>query len=264
MDNSELKNRIDDIIDKTFNVIKEVYKNQKERTEGSQIASESKPSKVCSRIIFPLYSQHENDINKSKPNRISEQELRFIFVEQFYAYINNDDNQKKFPELINLYYSVETPTNRSYIFSNDKGGPKVVVDPKNGRDENGNKCVSARTDLTIYEKKKDKKDYKFIRRALIEFKAHDPEQKNYRKDLCKLINENPKESERHYLKYFIQIVDEKKEEDRWEKIKNEKMIELEKLHKNKDYSINYRFLNLYTGDKKKYIIEKDKLTKDAS
>lgn len=255
MDNSELKNHIDAIIDKTFNVIKEVYKNQKERTEGSQNAPESKPSKVCSRILFPLYSQHKNDINKSKPNRISEQELRFIFVEQFYAYINK--KQKKFPELINLYYSVETPTNRSYIFS--KGGPKVVVNPKNGRDENGNKCVSARTDLTIYKKEKDN----FIKRALIEFKAHDPIQINYKKDICKLINEHPEGED--YLKYFIQIIDEtrekEKEKDRWGKIEK-KFSALEELNTDKkNYSINYRCSNLQTGNNHTFTIENNEIKK---
>ena len=242
MGNSELKNCIDDIINETFNVIKNVYNHQKESTEESENAPESK-----SRIIFPLY----RDRKKSKTNRISEQELRFIFVEQFNAYIENKKADS--PELTNLYYSVETPTNKRYIFSKDKDDPEVVEDSKEG--------VSARTDLSIYEyeKENEKEVGIFLKKALIEFKAHDPEQKNYRKDLCKLINENPKESERRYLKYFIQIVDEKKEEDRWEKIKNEKIIELEKLHKNKDYSIKYRFLNLYTGNEKKYIIEKDKL-----
>ena len=247
MGNSELKNCIDDIINETFNVIKNVYNHQKESTEESENAPESK-----SRIIFPLY----RDRKKSKTNRISEQELRFIFVEQFNAYIENKKADS--PELTNLYYSVETPTNKRYIFSKDKDDPEVV------EDEESKEGVSARTDLSIYEyeKENEKEVGIFLKKALIEFKAHDPEQKNYRKDLCKLINENPKESERRYLKYFIQIVDEKKEEDRWEKIKNEKIIELEKLHKNKDYSIKYRFLNLYTGNEKKYIIEKDKLTED--
>ena len=249
MTHSELEKIINAIIDETFKVIKNVYNNQKERPKESQNPSESKPSDVCSRIIFPLYRQQET-MNR---NRISEQELRFIFVEQFNAYIEKEKANS--PELTNLYYSIETPTNKRYIFSKDKNDPAVV------ENEKSKEGVSARTDLSIYEyeKENEKEVGIFIKKALIEFKAHDPEQKNYRKDLCKLINENPKESERRYLKYFIQIVDEKKEEDRWEKIKNEKIIELEKLHKNKDYSINYRFLNLYTGNEKKYIIEKDKL-----
>ena len=254
MAHSELENIINAIIDETFKVIKNVYNNQKERPEESQNSSESKPSDVCSRIIFPLYSRHNNE-DKSTPNRISEQELRFIFVEQFYAYINNDDNQKKFPELINLYYSVETPTNRRYIFS--KGGPKVVVNPNNGRDDNGNKCVSARTDLTIYKKEKDN----FIKRALIEFKAHDPIQINYKKDICKLINEHPEGED--YLKYFIQIIDEteEKEKDRWGKIEK-KFSALEELNTNKkNYSINYRCSNLQTGHNHTFTLENNEIKK---
>ena len=120
MNQSELRTLIDEIIDNTFKVIKEVYVHQNE--------NENKPNKkssnVGSRIIFPMYCSGET--------RISEQELRFIFVEQFNAYI------KDHKDLNNLYYSVETPTEKKYIFSKDKGGPKV-----------DNKGVSARTDLTI-------------------------------------------------------------------------------------------------------------------
>lgn len=171
MNQSELKTLIDKIIDNTFKVIKEVYVSQNENKPNK------KSSNVGSRILFPKYS--------SGDTRISEQELRFIFVEQFYAYINNDENKEKSPELINLYYSVETPTEKKYIFSKDKGGPKV-----------DNKGVSARTDLTIYEKEGDK----FTKKALIEFKALNPVIENYEKDFCKLKEEKPS------LKYFIQII----------------------------------------------------------
>lgn len=171
MNQSELKTLIDKIINNTFKVIKEVYVHQNENKPNK------KSSNVGSRILFPKYS--------SGDTRISEQELRFIFVEQFYAYINNDENKEKSPELINLYYSVETPTEKKYIFSKDKGGPKV--------DDKG---VSARTDLTIYEKEGDK----FTKKALIEFKALNPVIENYEKDFCKLKEEKPS------LKYFIQII----------------------------------------------------------
>lgn len=171
MNQSELKTLIDKIINNTFKVIKEVYVHQNENKPNK------KSSNVGSRILFPKYS--------SGDTRISEQELRFIFVEQFYAYINNDENKEKSPELINLYYSVETPTEKKYIFSKDKGGPKVDA-----------KGVSARTDLTIYEKEGDK----FTKKALIEFKALNPVIENYEKDFCKLKEEKPS------LKYFIQII----------------------------------------------------------
>lgn len=166
-----------EITKKTFEVIKKVYDSQKEEKEeenektGRVLASLN----IGSRIIFPMYCSGET--------RISEQELRFIFVEQFNAYIK--DHKKDHKDLNNLYYSVETPTEKKYIFSKDKGGPKV--------DDKG---VSARTDLTIYEKEGDK----FTRKASIEFKALNPVIENYEKDFCKLKEEKPS------LKYFIQII----------------------------------------------------------
>ena len=170
MNQSELKTLIDEIIDNTFKVIKEVYVHQNENKPNK------KSSNVGSRILFPKYS--------SGDTRISEQELRFIFIEQFYAYIEEKKTANPLAP-INLYYSVETPTEKKYIFSKDKGGPKV--------DDKG---VSARTDLTIYEKEGDK----FTKKALIEFKALNPVIENYEKDFCKLKEEKPS------LKYFIQII----------------------------------------------------------
>ena len=171
MNRSELKTLIDEIIDNTFKVIKEVYVHQKENKPNK------KSSNVGSRILFPMYCSGET--------RISEQELRFIFVEQFNAYI------KDHKDLNNLYYSVETPTGEKhgYIFS--KGDePKIGSEAEPG--------VSARTDLVIH--KYDKNTNAFNRKALIEFKALNPVERNYKKDFCKL-NEEECES-----KYFIQII----------------------------------------------------------
>lgn len=171
-----------EITKKTFEVIKKVYDSQKEKEKEEEEEKEKTGRdlaslNVGSRIIFPMYC--------SGKTRISEQELRFIFVEQFNAYI------KDRKDLNNLYYSVETPTGGKdgYIFS--KGD-----EPKIGsKDEPG---VSARTDLVIH--KYDKTNNTFNREALIEFKALNPVERNYKKDFCKL-NEEDCES-----KYFIQII----------------------------------------------------------
>ena len=206
MNQSELKTLIDKIIDNTFKVIKEVYVHQNENKPNK------KSSNVGSRILFPKYS--------SGDTRISEQELRFIFIEQFYAYINGHK------ELNNLYYSVETPTEENYIFSKDKGDPKVV----DKKDKNGNKGVSARTDLTIYEKEGDK----FTKKALIEFKARNPVIENYEKDFCKLNNE-----ENTSIKYFIQII---KNYDK------ETLKSIKDKIKNKNDNINYKCYCLDKGE----------------
>lgn len=196
-----------EITKKTFEVIKRVYDHHNEYVDSQK---DMTSSDVGSRIIFPKYS--------SGDTRISEQELRFIFIEQFYAYI---EEKKKANPLapINLYYSVETPTEKKYIFSKDKGGPKVDA-----------KGVSARTDLTIYEKEGDK----FTKKALIEFKALNPVIENYEKDFCKLNNE-----EETSIKYFIQII-KNYDKGTLKSIKD-------KIKSKKD-NINYKCYCLDTGE----------------
>lgn len=61
---------------------------------------------------FPKYSGRY----RNGETRISEQELRFIFVEQFNKYCKNNS--------WNAYYSVETPTEEKYILV--KKGMKIV------------------------------------------------------------------------------------------------------------------------------------------
>lgn len=174
------KEIIEKIIKDTFNVIKEVYEYQKESNKESNAVQS--PQKIGSRIIFPKYSNRKDS---KREDRISEQELRFIFVEQLNRYASENGEE--------IYYSVETPTEKKYVFSKDVD-PRVATQD----DINNKKGVSARTDLVIY--KKDKDEFKKV--ALIEFKALNPIGRNYEKDFCKLNNEGGKD----ILKYFIQIV----------------------------------------------------------
>lgn len=71
------KERIEKIIKDTFDVIQKVYHTQREGDGNHKDFCESQ-----SRIIFPKYSEQYRD----SETRISEQELRFIFVEQFNKY----------------------------------------------------------------------------------------------------------------------------------------------------------------------------------
>lgn len=93
------KEHVKKIIAQTFEVIKKVYDTQKEEFGNSSEFCES-----GSRIIFPKYSGRY----RNGETRISEQELRFIFVEQFNKYCKKNS--------WNAYYSVETPTEEKYIF----------------------------------------------------------------------------------------------------------------------------------------------------
>lgn len=165
------KEHVRKIIAQTFEVIKKVYDTQKEEFGNSSEFCES-----GSRIIFPKYSGRY----RNGETRISEQELRFIFVEQFNKYCKNNS--------WNAYYSVETPTEEKYIFSKkgDKNCPYKV-------DGEGNGGQSAMIDLSIHNDK-------FDRIALIEFKALNPEESAFAKDFCKLSNEPT------CLTFFIMIV----------------------------------------------------------
>ncbi len=162
----DIKNIINEITTKTFEVLKNVYANQKEGHEFTQ-------GDNGSRLIFPHYST----VYRDGETRISEQELRFVFIEQFNTYCVENN--------LNWYYSVETPTEYKYTFT-DKNNPH--------KDEDGQ---SAMFDLCIHNEKLE-------RIALIEFKALNPDKFCYKKDFCKL--EVEKEGKTELETFFIMMV----------------------------------------------------------
>lgn len=168
MEDEIVKKHIDAIIENTFNTISEVYRTQ---MENQKIGTYNNNS---SRIIFPLKRESKD---KKEEFRISEQELRFVFVEEFNKYCSKNWD---------AYYSVETPTSKRYDFSN-KEKPCKVDYPKG---------QSAMVDFSIFLKEQDK----LTRVALIEFKALNPDKQSYMKDYVKLLNEDQK------FVYFIMIV----------------------------------------------------------
>ena len=165
----DIKNIINEITTKTFEVLKNVYANQKEGHEFTQ-------GDNGSRLIFPHYSKNY----RGGETRISEQELRFVFVEQFNVYCAKNN--------LNWYYSVETPTEHKYVFG-DKNNPHKA--------EDGEKGQSAMFDLCIH-------DEKLERIALVEFKALNPDEFCYNKDFCKLDAE--KECKPELETFFIMMV----------------------------------------------------------
>lgn len=202
MDASEIiiSEIIEEITRRSFKVIKKVYDFQREANPENK----KNLTEIGSRILFPKYSE-----NRKTPeiDRISEQELRFIFVEQLNKYADEKN--------IDLYYSVETPTEDSYDFSN-------TPEPSEGG-------VSARTDLSIY-------DNQFKRICLIEFKALNPVDKSYEKDILKLKRESAG------LKYFIQII--KNYNDRTKENLNNKTETMKEV-------INYKCYCLEKGEEVK-------------
>lgn len=164
MEKEVLKIHIEQIVEETFKTLANVYNNRE--PNGFK--------KGKSRLVFPSYYKD----GEATETRISEQELRFAFVEVFNKYC--DDNE------LNLFYSIETPTKRKYInFSNDK----KPQDDKDGR--------SAEFDLVIFDENGERK-------CLIEFKANNADEHDHWKDFVKLNNEN--EGGEEVLRFFIEVI----------------------------------------------------------
>ena len=208
MEDEIVKNHIDVIITNTFNTISEVYRTQ---MENQKIGTYNNNS---SRIIFPLKRESKD---KKEEFRISEQELRFVFVEEFNKYCSKNWD---------AYYSVETPTSKRYDFSNKEMPCKV--DYPNGQ--------SAMVDFSIFLKEQDK----LTRVALIEFKALNPDKQSYMKDYVKLLNEDQK------FVYFIMIV--KSANDRTIKSIAEKIkASYDNAGLDTEKKVEFRCLDLGTG-----------------
>ena len=151
MDKEQLKSVIEKVINDTFDSITELFKNNNDNNGST-------------RLYFPKYVHGVN----SGEIRVSEQELRQLFIEEF---SKNPDVNK-----FSLRYSVETPTQGSYIFSEEVLG--------NGR--------SGNFDLTIF------KDGDIV--AIIEFKAGNAQ--SYKNDIEKLTNTEEGDS----LRYLVNIL----------------------------------------------------------
>lgn len=147
----DFKHELDSIIEKSFQILR----------------SES----TGTRLVFPNYSDGRR--------RVSEQELRFVFVELLQPLL----------EKYNYYYSVETPTKDKYKFS-DKGKCCKPVIAKDGQ--------SASFDLTI-------KDQAGANIAIIEFKAKSASSHEYAKDFCKLWNPEEKSNYKYFINLFEKI-----------------------------------------------------------
>lgn len=177
MDRITIQHHIEEILKLTLRSIQEVYEDRKE-DYGKVI--ELKETAQHSRLVFPCKGGHQdNNV------RISEQEFRFAFVEQFNLYCNDEKNNCK------LFYSVETPTRGRYHFPKGKNVQPEVYDET---EEGGQ---SAAFDMTLY-------DDKMQRVCLIEFKAHNVDSHDYLKDYAKL--RNSVEGDENVLRYFINVL----------------------------------------------------------
>ena len=170
MEQKKLKEHIENIINIAFEKLQSAYNNNNEFQPQNPVEIGE------TRLVFPAYYED----GKLKEIRISEQELRFAFVEAFNQYCNSTKD-------CNLFYSVETPTKDKYSgFSKKNDEPKI---DKNGR--------SAEFDLVIF-------DDNLKRICLIEFKANNANEHDHLKDFVKLNNKN--EGGQEVLCYFIEVI----------------------------------------------------------
>lgn len=149
------KKHIEEVIERTLSKLNSLY-----HRDGGGLET--------TRLIFPRYWVTEEGKRVEGEVRVSEQELRFMFVEELNKYCDAH------PEW-DVFYSVETPTSNSYRLTGDGY-------------QSG--CI----DLCIHDK-----DFKRV--ALIEFKALNPSAHDHAKDAFKLKHELEGE-----LRYFIEIV----------------------------------------------------------
>ena len=232
----EIAKDIKAAIDATFTSIAEIYASNQELLMRKN-PSENDDGK----LVFPKYGNREE-------TRISEQELRFEFIQQLLSLAPD------------YFYSVETPTQLKYRFSKprtdfkeygvDISVPRIQTQADLNYDEAHKGivkryhsiCESAQFDTVLMNSEGN-------RVAYIEFKGMNAPEKEYRKDFLKL---NAEGCEHPHLKsekrgkrkpcFFIQL------------LKNEKQLKEEFLNSDiSDLGLNDTTYVCYTLDgKQKY------------
>lgn len=169
-------------------LIIKTFKNARNMMEEKE--SYESPTKRP-KIIYPCYSKkyrNEENSDKKIKTRISEQEIKQLFIQALIEDKKND-----------FYFSVETPTEFKYVFKNE---PKVVAPKEVIPNE---KPVSARFDLCLYRYQQNE----FTREYLIEFKAKNKAKNQEKKDENQeKNNEKAKEIKKDFLKLFAEGIDQ--------------------------------------------------------
>ena len=172
------------LLRRTSYIVSCAYKCHKELEKNEETTETS--------LVFPKYSIDEG-ANKKGKTRISEQELRFAFVQAFHEY--------KCKYHCNYLCGIEVPTKDKYLFTdevddkieNGETKKKRIYKPRIASDGR-----SGSFDMVIY-------DEKLNRICLIEFKYGHPDIGSFAKDFLKLANPNEEGEKR----YFIHLMKEK-------------------------------------------------------
>ena len=168
------------VLKRATEIVNDAYKHRCEPFEDIEGNVTYKPLSEYDRqgtLVFPRYF-HSAAASESEKTRISEQELRFAFVQAFNELVDN------------YFYGIEVPTKDRYRFNDENGKINPTIN-ENGR--------SGSFDMVIY-------DDRLRRVGLIEFKASYPDAGYFAKDFLKLAN--PVE-DIHVIgikSYFIHIV----------------------------------------------------------
>lgn len=153
--------------------------NEKDGLGGADL------NNLQTRLIYPRYGGDRAD-----QIRISEQEIKQTFIEV----LNNKKNH-------NFFYSVECPTENTYIFGAGAG----CANCPNGNCPQvfgGDEGISARTDACLYIG-----DHNiFSRYALIEFKEANPEKREICQDFLKLTKESNYGNNDNKKGYFVLVL----------------------------------------------------------
>lgn len=170
------KELLHNIITKALKKVQFSYINSNEGKCDESILNEITDvlgaTSIINRLVVPKYGEHGSNNGKS---RLSEQELRFAFIEAF----KEDDKASEY------LYSIETPTKERYYF-----GGEVPEIKKESKYRSGN------FDVVIHNKK-------LKRICLIEFK-YGTDTSDFSKDFLKLGN--PNEGENDSLRYFVHLI----------------------------------------------------------
>jgi len=203
---------------------------EKSVAELREIGVENKNKEVNqeqeSKLIFPVKSK--KDTNEITEMRISEQELRFLFVRELEK-LDNDE----------LFYSVETPTKRKYVFTakNKNDVVPIIAEEEKGVGKSGS------VDLAIF----NVEEKKIVRKHLVEFKYGNV--KTITKDLIKLLYDDPECS----TNFFIQFLNNQKPgtqknvEDKYYLAMNH-IFNLYRYENNGEHSLVYIYLSVIKED----------------
>jgi hypothetical protein len=142
---NDIETMMEALIERTKIIVNEAYMHHREFHAKTPLM-EGKPSTL---LVFPRFFHGKED-ETTGWTRISEQELRFAFVQAFHEYVC--EHKCKY------YYSVEPPTVDSYTFSKVENNKRKKIDPIIGKGQSGN------FDMAIY-------DENLKRVCLIEFKS---------------------------------------------------------------------------------------------